>query len=171
MILKDPISLDDYSAKLAEWEGTPYRDTTMRCGVGVDCVRFVVAIADWLHGFDTEALPPPPVLPRQTSLHNASLAWSVVRWLRERYKPNQTIWKPDDSSFPFPELRPGDILCVKTEIHPGHAMIAGPRPNELWHSYNSLPRGGVSNCALSWCFHQKHALLRVWRPLSIRLAM
>ena len=168
MTVLPSVTLEDYAAKLAEWENTPYRNTTMQCGFGVDCVRFVVAIVDWLHGFQTECMPDVPVLPPQTSTHQPTLAWSVVRWLLQRYPQHETVWTPESDMFPV--IEPGDIFCIRTEENPGHAMIAGPKRNVLWHSMNSIHMRKVHPIALSWCFMPKHELLRVWRLTAMRLA-
>lgn len=161
------ITLEAYADKLKEWEGTPYKDSSMKIQSGVDCVRFVVAVSDWLHGFRTEDMPPVPVRPPQTSLHNPEEAWAVVRWLLRRYPMHETIWSGEMEGDP--SFEPGDILCVRTEENPGHAMIAGPESNVLWHANNSRRWKCVHPTAMSWCMMPGHKILRAWRPTNMRL--
>ncbi len=161
--------MQQFETELRGWERTPYKDTMMQRGVGVDCVRFVVAIADFIHGYDTEALPAVPELPPQASLHSETLAWKVVRWLQRRY-PTKTIWSCEKNANDIPDVTPGCILCVKNQVHPGHALIAGPRKNVLWHCINgpSLDFGGhVHETNLHWCLST--GLLRVWKPTETLL--
>ena len=157
------ITLEQFEAELRSWERTPYKDTMMKKGVGVDCLRFVLAMGDWLHGFNTAKMPRIPKLPPQTSLHSETLAWKVVRKLQRRYEA-ETIWTNEDNAETIPDLEPGNILCVKNEIHPGHVLIAGTRKNVIWHCINShsLEFGGhVHETNLHWCL--EIGLLRVWK--------
>ena len=158
------ITLEQYEAELRSWEGTRYVDGAMEKQKGADCLRFVVAMADWLHGYSSEQLPAIPRLPRQTSLHDEGNAWGMVRWLQQRY-PNRVVWSLDDANRGIePDVCPGDIICVKNQVHPGHALIAGTRKNEFWHTFNSRSmsaRGHVHTTNLHWCGCA--GMVRVWR--------
>lgn len=157
------IVLEQFEEELRSWERTPYKDTMMKKGVGVDCIHFVVAMQDWLHGFNTAKMPRVPKLPPQTSTHSETLAWKVVRWMQRRYQP-EVIWTCDDNANTIPELTPGCVALVKNEIYPGHVLLAGPRQNVLWHCINaySLEFGGnVHETNLYWCLET--GLLRVWK--------
>jgi hypothetical protein len=137
------ISLLAYETFLKEWEGVPYRD----CGMskqGVDCLRFVVLVLDWLHGWDSTQMPLPPLLPRQTSLHSEMLVQDVVRFVRNRYP--HSLLHPDSSYI----IHPGDVVVCRNEVHEGHALVGGSRPNEAWHSLSNVG-GGVSKTSLAWC--------------------
>lgn len=150
MILRtDKITSIEYAEHLETWRGVPYRDGGYDHR-GIDCVRFVVRIIDWLHGYDSMMMEDPPKLPKQIALHDPEKADNVVAWLRRRWA-NTCIWR---SSFDAPlDVQPGDLVIVKNQVHPGHALIAGPRRCELWHSLNSgtlAKRGHVFPTSLSW---------------------
>jgi len=105
------------------WEGTPYREGDQVQGVGVDCVRFVCAVLDEMYGFRREL---PRNLPADRALHDPEGAKAAMRQLLRLY--------PSTEIAPDQAVEPGDILVMAPSGGgPGHAMIAGPDPNELWH--------------------------------------
>lgn len=152
------ITLDEYESFLQSWNGVPYRD----CGMtrqGVDCFRFVVLVLDWLHGWDSSSLEEPPKLPKQTAHHDREKALDVVRWTRQRY-PNELIRVDDHYA-----TRPGDVIVCKDKVNEGHGLIAGSRPNEVWHSLNGCTinqRGEVFKTNLGWCLSK--GIMCVFRP-------
>ena len=87
--------------ELASWEGTPHRSRWQHKGKGVDCVRFVAAIASHLTGI----YPKIKTLPQDTAFHNKSAAMSGLRELLKL--------------FPTEPVR-------GTVIQPGDLVIAGP---------------------------------------------
>lgn len=164
------ISLEQFEAELQSWHRTPYKDTMMRKGVGVDCIRFVVAMADFIHGWNTSSLPKIPLLPKQTALHSKLLAWDVVRWMEQRY-PHKTKWSQGRNKDK-PDVSPGDIICIKNEVHPGHVLIAGTRKNVFWHSINGVQLdfgGHVHETNLHWCMST--GLVRVWSLIENKLCL
>lgn len=97
-------------------------------GVGVDCVQFVAAVLDELHGLPVQ---PVPRYAHDMALNNPIMAARVARYLASRY-PNTT--EPGDL------LEPGDVVvCALTaNSGPGHVMIVGPDENTAWHSVESI---------------------------------
>jgi hypothetical protein len=167
IVRKEPITLEEYAAKLEEWRGVRYVDSGMSKG-GIDCLRFVIVIADWLHGWDTSRLPPIPKKPKQTALHDPRTSFRIVKFVRARY-PSEVVWHRKMLKEAL-DLKPGDCLLVRNQVHPGHGLIAGPEKNTCWHSINhpSLPHGGnVHETSLGWCFQT--GLLEVFRGSEMLL--
>lgn len=119
---------------LDSWEGTPYMPGQQMKGAGVDCVRFVCAVLDELYGFSRVAIPE---LPGDIALHARDTAVAAMRYIMKLYEPNEPVLDG--------VLEPGDILVVAPpKGGPGHAMIAGGRENELWHSMDRrVQRTGI----------------------------
>lgn len=135
---------------LLGWEHTPYL-VGQACkgeGGGVDCVRFVCSVLDELYG--TDRVHEVKTLPNDASMHTREGAFRVMRTIRELYAPNQPV---EDGS-----LEPGDVVVVgPSNGGPGHAMICGPRQNELWHS----SVGGVHRTGIAFSGEQR--IFRVFR--------
>lgn len=160
-------TLEAYGQWLLDWDDTPYHDGMCKRGAGVDCLRFLCAAYDWLHGYDVAALPPVPELSPQTSMHDAGASWGIVRFLEERYPDHEII--RIRRGVPTRPLRPADALVVRNARNPAHAIIAGVERNVLWHSLNSLGAdhgGGVCRTGLGWATAK--GILRVWRPTGAR---
>lgn len=124
----DPASIALYEQRLGaileNWRHTPYMIGQQVRGVGTDCVRFVCAVLD-----ETFHRGPTPIvtLPDDAALHTRAGAVAGMRRIRELYMPNDPI---EDGS-----LEPGDVIV--TGPHgggPGHAMIVGPKSNEIWQA-------------------------------------
>lgn len=152
VVRTEPITLDEYAAELESWRNTRYVDSgdSKR---GIDCLRFMVRITDWLHGWDYHKLPPAPKKPPQTSIHDPKTAFRVVQWTRKRYAPNSIIWE-NNQQIDQQDLWPGDIIVVRNQLHPGHAVVGGVRHNTCWHSLPdiSLAHGGnVHETSIGWC--------------------
>lgn len=109
---------------LDRWRGTPYMAGQQMRGVGVDCVRFVAAVLD---EFYLREPVPIETLPTDAALHARDSAIAGMKRLRELYMPNDPV---EDGS-----LEPADVLVTGPKNGgPGHAMIVGPRRNQLWHA-------------------------------------
>ena len=110
--------------ELLSWEGTPYRENTCVKGMGVDCVRFVCAVLDHMqNGGNTDL----PFLPQDASLHSPTSAKAAMRLIKSLYGPNYAV---KDYT-----LEPGDVIVAGPEGGgPGHALIVGDQPNQIWHS-------------------------------------
>ncbi len=148
----EPITLEEYASKLASWRGTRYVDSGCTKG-GIDCLRFAVLIMDWLHGWDTDMMPPAPKLPPQTAIHDPKSVFKILDWIRDRYSPNHLSWKKNQP-IDEQDLWPGDLIACRNQVHPGHAVVAGPRHNTCWHSLPdiSLKHGGnVHETSIGWC--------------------
>lgn len=127
---------------------TPWMAGQQLKGVGVDCVRFVVGVMDELHGVN---LPAIPRLPQDMSLHDRAGAMRVARAIEERY-PHLVVGDG--------RLEPGDVLVRKIGAGggPGHVMIMGVRPGEVWHATSGV---GVVRASMAF---PTDSLLHVWRP-------
>lgn len=129
-------------AILQSWEGTPYRLHSNNRVLGVDCVNFVCLVLDEL--FRRLESSQPPKIAGDLAMHDPEKARAGMRELLERYTP----WVTVEAS----QIEPGDVFVTGTKKGgPGHAMIAGPSPHELWHVDGkqvcrtgcSFPVGGV----------------------------
>jgi len=108
---------------LTSWVGTSYHPGWQCKGAGVDCVRFVCGVLDELYGVTT----PIETLPPDTAMHNARGAVGVMHKIKVLYKPNMAV---RDGT-----ISPGDVVVMgPRDGGPGHALIAGPSRNTLWHS-------------------------------------
>ena len=109
--------------ELQRWHGTPYHETSCCVGGGVNCVRFVCAVADVM--FRRDPMPPPHV-PADRSLHDPEGARSSLRFLMKHYGA-QSVGR----SY----VEPGDILATgPLGGGPGHAIIIGTVPNRMWQT-------------------------------------
>jgi cell wall-associated NlpC family hydrolase len=134
---------------LARWDGTPYVPGAQARGAGVDCVRFVAAVLDELR----RRVTPIETLPNDAALHAPGPARAAMLRLRRAYGPSALVH--DDS------LEPGDVVVTGVEGGgPGHALIAGDRPNVLWES----PGQGVRRVGLSALRRAGVVVFAVYRP-------
>lgn len=133
---------------LRSWDRTPYHAGWAAKGQGVDCVRFVCAVLDELHGTRT----PLSTLPPDASLHDARGSAAALRTIRALFPEHETV-----RSGP---LQPGDVLVTgPSDGGPGHAMIAGPLRNSLWHSTGR----GVQRTGLRYAGLTHNRLFRIYR--------
>lgn len=116
--------LDRIESILLSWDGTPYMAGQQTKGRAVDCARFVAAVLDELYG---EPRSRPEALPQDAAMHDPRLAAETIELMRRIYRPNLEVANC--------LIQPADIVVVGPPGGgPGHAMIAGFRPNTLWHS-------------------------------------
>ena len=119
----DPSAEEKLNLILERWRGTPYSEGAWAPSVGVNCVRFVCAIAD--HMFGRPRLPIAHV-PADQALHAPVSARAAMRFLMRRY---------DARTVKDGCLEPGDVLATgPAGGGPGHAIIAGIRPTQMWQS-------------------------------------
>lgn len=118
-----------FGESLESWRGTPYMAGSRckgRLG-GVDCVRLVTGVLDELYGFERVA---PDLLPQDAAMHDRDGAFRVMRALRRLYAPNRIV-----TDF---SIEPGDMVVTgDLGAGPGHGMIVGHRPNEVWEATGS----------------------------------
>ena len=109
---------------LRSWQGTPYREGSCRKGAGVDCVRFMCAVADELYGYSREL---PSRLPADRALHDPEGARAAMRALLRLYSPLKVV---SDNV-----VEPGDAVVVGPRGGgPGHVLLAGfDSLHPLWH--------------------------------------
>ena len=107
---------------LKEWDGTPHSHGQCVKGVAVDCVRFVSAVIDEMFRTKHDLT----VLPPDAAIHDRAGAMKLMRhWL---------TWFPHVRVIDM-SIEPGDVvICSYPNGGPGHAMVAGTRPGELWHA-------------------------------------
>lgn len=109
---------------LRAWEGTPYAPGQQRAGTGVDCVRFVLGVADEMFG-----APRVPVerLPQDTALHDRRGALQVFKTVLRIYPE----LRPVSGAY----VEPGDLVVVgPASGGAAHVLIVGPRRHTLWHA-------------------------------------
>lgn len=107
---------------ILSWKDTPYMHGQRRKGAGVDCVRFVCSVLDELQQTQTDF----STLPPDASLHSRSGAIRGMLNIKRRFPCSAVRDK---------RIQPGDIVVVGPPSGgPGHAMLAGWKPNTLWHA-------------------------------------
>ena len=131
---------------LESWLGTPYGVGQQQPGAGVDCVRFVAAVLDFLRDSRT----PLTLLPQDAAFHDRAGATAAMLRFRRAFAPIV----PSDGS----ELEPGDVL-VTGPPHggPGHAILVGPDPGTTWEA----GYGRVQRCG--WVLPHRYRLFAVYR--------
>lgn len=120
------LSQERLGVVLESWLETPYRPGGRQRGPhgGVDCVRFVCEVLDELYGVPRSNLP---TLPNDYAMHQRAGAVAAMRFILRLYEPNEPV---NDGA-----LEPGDVVvAAQLGGGPGHALIVGARPNEIWHA-------------------------------------
>lgn len=142
-------AINALTAAIHPWIGTPYRDGHNAIGVGIDCVRFVVAILDQLYRITAA---PIPVLPPDTSLHDPRAVARIIAILKRRY-PVLQVAAPGPRDF-----QPGDIAIVRYHAGaPGHVGIIGADTRLIFHAINDV---GVSQTSVE----TTESIIRAYRP-------
>ena len=119
----DPVVEARLDSVLHVWKGTPYHENVQTPQAGVDCVRFVCAVADTMSHRDP--LPIPRV-PADQSFHCRESSMAALRLLMRRYGARRV----EDGT-----LEPGDALITgPLNGGPGHVILAGTKPTEMWQS-------------------------------------
>lgn len=142
-------------AILRSWEGTPYLPGQQKERVGVDCVRFVCAVLD-----DVRGTPRTPIetLPQDAAMHNRTSAILAMKKINALYRPNVQAFSRLDTPLEEVVVEPGDVVvCAPEGGGPGHVMLAGARPYELWESSGTgVRRVGLGGLLLDrgqWRLH------------------
>lgn len=119
---------------LRAWEGTPYMPGQKMKQVGVDCVRFTMAVYEELFQMAPIELP---LLPSDTAMHHRRGAIRAMRQIKRLLPPMEDV---RDGS-----IEPGDLLVVgQAGAGPGHAIVAGFEKNTLWQAGSRcVHRGGL----------------------------
>ena len=123
--------LAELRAATSEWSGTPYAAGCCSPGPrgGVDCVRFVDAVLQRLHGV---LLPALPRFAQDAAFHSPRTVAEMIGILEARY--------PRYRRRRWTGVRPSDILLVAYERWENHVCIAGDNPLQIWHASS----GGVT---------------------------
>jgi hypothetical protein len=131
-----PLSLEQIRLREAIdiWEGTPYSPGQCLAGVGVDCLRFVAAVASYMEGRE---IPPIRSLPQDTAFHQPEEARKAIRQLMSNFPRWSRVRKVD-------ALYPGDLLVVGPNGIPAHGMVVSSKKNQLIHA---SPQGVVPAAA------------------------
>lgn len=111
------------------WRDTPYMSGNQCPGSGVDCVRWVTAVLDYMYGREPTDIK---TLPTDGSFHDKKGAVRAMIHIKRLY-PHCKMIRDD--------VQPGDLVIVGSPGGgPGHAMLVGTKPNTLWHC---TPNDGV----------------------------
>ena len=143
-------------AELQSWHGTPYKHGVSVRGQGVDCVRFVVSMLEWLHGREASADCIPFDFPAQAAYCAKFPATQIINWMTSRY-PHHTVFRKG-RDIEASAMQPLDVIVLEhTDDEPVHLMICG-FDGRVWHSNNSGSGGSVSWTGLTekmrssiWC--------------------
>lgn len=109
--------------ELESWVGTPYLIGQQCKGVGVDCVRFVGAILDFM-GRTKTALE---MLPADACFHDSKRATASMHAFRTLFRPMDIVddWR----------VQPGDVVIVgPVNGGPGHGIIVGCKPGVMYEA-------------------------------------
>ena len=136
--------------ELYSWRGTPYLSGSSVKRVGVDCARFICAVLDRMYNLNTKI----STLPCDRHLHDPESAIRALKQIMALY--------PHEKAPNLTYVEPGDILVVGTKEAPGHAMVVGPKKNQLWHQDGSSvcmtpPRFGFTSAT---------KIYRIYRPVK-----
>jgi cell wall-associated NlpC family hydrolase len=137
---------------LRRWDRTPYM-AGQRCrGIGVDCVQFVTAVLDELHGVSTKV----PRLRPDSAVHDGRQALPTIKAIRAGF---ESVVVRDST------IEPGDVIVVRATPFPsgprryGHVLIAGWEVGTLFHAASPT---GVSKTSLQGL----QDVLRVYRDVN-----
>lgn len=126
------------------WIDTPWMAGQSCPGVGVDCVQFVVAVLDALHGYEHK---PAPRLPQDLGANNPEAARQAAREILSRY-PHDRVTDA--------VVEPGDVIVCPVGDGPGHVLLVGWTPQTAWHSL-------LGFCVCQVGIGGLTAYLHVWR--------
>lgn len=156
----------EFEAELQSWYGTPYAHGISIKGAhgGVDCVRFVVSMLEWLHGREASADCVPFNFPAQAAYCAKFPAYEVFRWMTTRY-PHEMVFRKGRGDE-VGKIGPSDVIVLEhADDEPVHMMMGG-YDGKVWHSNNFLHGGSVTWTGLTgvmldsiWC---------IWRPIAAR---
>jgi len=158
------VTLEAYQAELETWVGTPYVPGQQKKGSGIDCIRFVFSMLDWLYEFENPTKC--PRLPSQVGMNNKPLAMTGLKAAFKAYKP-EVLWNNINPTRLMPEYpEPGDVMIIRRgDNSPAHSLIAGTRRNILWHcDYARGMDGNGGVMETSYGFAQQLGIMRIWRP-------
>lgn len=154
----------DFIAELQSWHGTPYAHGVSIRGQGVDCVRFVVSMLEWLHGREASADCIPFNFPAQAAFCAKFPALDVFNWMTARY-PNRVVFRKGRDLEP-PTIQPADVIVLEhSDDDPVHMMIGG-FDGRIWHSNNWLHGGSVTWTGLTE--QMRSSIWCIWRVDAAR---
>jgi hypothetical protein len=150
---------EDFIAELQSWHGTPYAHGVSIRGQGVDCVRFVVSMLEWLHGREASAECIPFNFPAQAAFCAKFPALEVFNWMNARYQNRVVFRKGRDSELPI--IKPADVVVLEhSDDEPVHMMMGG-FDGKVWHSNNWLHGGSVTWTGMTE--QMRSSIWCVWR--------
>lgn len=120
----DSAELERFQAAARRWLGTPYVAGQCAIGAGVDCLRFVAALACETEGRE---MVETDQLPQDTAFHRPDKARQAIRALMENFPTWQRVKVPNC-------LYPGDLVVVGPHGIPAHGMMVNTQPNTLIHA-------------------------------------
>jgi hypothetical protein len=147
----------EFNAELESWFATPYRHGISRKGIGggVDCVRFVVSMLEWLHGREASADCIPFDFPAQAAYCAKFPAIDVFNWMTNKY-PNTIVYRKGRETE-IPTIMPADVIVLEhSDEEPCHMMLGG-FDGKVWHSSGWMHGGGVA-----WTGMTNKMLESVW---------
>lgn len=106
-------------AELVSWQGTPFRPGIAKPGIGVDCIRFVVAVLEGC-GVPVESLRPLPDFHLREGRHREHTR--IMEWLRNSPESEAHL----EHALRDDPLEPGDLIACKPfgSLGANHLAIA-----------------------------------------------
>lgn len=176
-----PASLwtDALRMELESWLGTPYVAGQGLCKVAADCVGFGAGVYDALEGIPAHAAPELPRHSQDVAFNNGREAARLTARIRRRWPAVAIVWRRGQRKWGrqlTPDMiQPGDALIVAVNRGaPGHMMIAGTRPGELFHAQQDagVVRAGagqyLGRVVRVWRSMNRERWNETWRPSSSR---
>jgi hypothetical protein len=106
------------------WEDTPFLDGWQSRGHGVDCVRFMAAILNFMYRDQRATIDQ---LPRDLGFHDRGAAVSAMRKMHRIY--------PESVVVRDRTMEPGDVLVTGPASRaPAHVVMVGARPCHFWQA-------------------------------------
>lgn len=153
---------EEFLVELESWRGTPYRHGVSKRQQGVDCVRFVVSMLEWLSGREANADVVPFNFAAQAAFCETWPAMQVFAWMNDRY-PNTVVYRKGKHES-LPPIAAGDVIVLEHfPDAPCHMMLGGYN-KRIWHANNWSNGGCVSETGMTmtmmervWCIWRVEA--------------
>ncbi len=144
----DESPLQHLAMVLSSWEGTPYLKGASLKKTGVDCVRFVCAVTDEMHGISREI----PGYAQDAGLNNRAASMGVMREFFRAYPEYERVLSS--------EIFPGDLIVTGPPAGgPSHVFVVGPEERRMW----SAGKAGVTRTGIAPQAREHEKIFAIYR--------